>query len=684
MRYVFILAMLCWLCTVVQAQVEPVNPVVEQQLENQAEADEAETEDDSYLQQLQQFGRRPLNLNTATESDLQPFRFLTDLQIQNFLKYRRLAGNLLSIFELQAVPAWDVETINRLRPYVQVGPAVGAVDDFFSRFSGGDHSLLMRVSQVLEKQRGYLPKNDTTGPNYLGGPQRLLFRYKYVYKNLLQFGVLGEKDPGEQFFKGAQRNGFDFYSLHLFARNLGKVKALALGDFTVNLGQGLLTYQSLAFRKSVDVMNIKRQTETFRPYNSPGEINFMRGAAITVGSQRLQLSVFGSSRRVSANAVVDSLNFEDFVSSLSTSGFHRTNAEVDDRYNITQNAVGGRLAYRSKGGLLLAANGIHYQLSKPLQRDDAPYNNFQFRGRQLTGISGEYAYTYRNLHVFGELAFNPGGGKAFLSGLMASLDPRVDLSLLVRSIDRDYHSINGNAFTESTQPINERGVYMGISVRPVRAIRLDAYADFYRFPWLRFRVDRPSSGKDFVTQLTWKPNKVVEVYTRLRHETKAINYSNTDLAYQLTEDVPRVNWRTQVSYKLSRSVTVRARTEMVWYDRGGQQAEEGFLLYADFFYKPMMKPLSLNARLQYFETDGYNSRLYAYENDVLYSFSIPPFADHGYRTYFNANYDFSKKLTAWFRIARTFYTNQSTVGSGNDEINGPGRTDYRLQFLFRF
>jgi hypothetical protein len=332
----------------------------------------------------------------------------------------------------------------------------------------------------------------------------------------------------------------------------------------------------------------------------------------------------------------------------------------------------------------LAANGIHYRLSKPLQRADAPYNNFQFRGRQLTGISGEYAYTYRNLHVFGELAFNPGGGKAFLSGLMASLDPRVDLSLLVRSIDRHYHSFYGNAFTESTQPINERGVYMGISLRPVRAIRLDAYADFYSFPWLRFRVDRPSSGKDFVTQLTWKPNKVVEVYTRLRHETKAINYSNTGLAYRLTEDVPRVNWRTQVSYKLSKSVTVRARTEMVWYDRGGQQAQEGFLLYADFFYRPMMKPLALNARLQYFETDGYNSRLYAYENDVLYSFSIPPFANHGYRTYVNANYDFSKKLTAWFRIARTFYTNQSTVGSGNDQINGPSRTDYRLQFLFRF
>ena len=60
----------------------------------------------------------------------------------------------------------------------------------------------------------------------------------FAYKNLLQFGVVGDKDAGEQFFSGAQNLGFDFYSIHLFARNVGRIKALALGDFTVNMGQG--------------------------------------------------------------------------------------------------------------------------------------------------------------------------------------------------------------------------------------------------------------------------------------------------------------------------------------------------------------------------------------------------------------------------------------------------------------
>lgn len=112
--------------------------------------------------------------------------------------------------------------------------------------------------------------------------------------------------------------------------------------------------------------------------------------------------------------------------------------------------------------------------------------------------------------------------------------------------------------------------------------------------------------------------------------------------------------------------------------------ENGFLLYADVAYKPMMKPFSGNIRLQYFETDGYNSRLYAYENDVLYSFSIPVFYDKGYRYYVNVNYDISKNLTVWARVSQYVYSDKTTVGTGLDEINGNHKTEAKLQLLYRF
>ncbi|HSR40417.1 MAG TPA: helix-hairpin-helix domain-containing protein, partial [Phnomibacter sp.] len=603
------------------------NSTIEQQLENQAEADEAETEDDSYYQQLQLYRRNPLNVNNATEGDLQPLRFLTDFQIQKFLQYRRLMGPLLSFYELQAIPGWDVETINRIRPFVMVGPAYTLFETMNTRFSKGEHSLLMRVSQTLQKSKGFLPK-DTLPPAYPGSPQRLLLRYKYTYKNLLQFGMLGEKDPGEQFFKGAQSKGFDFYSFHLFVRNLGVIKQLAIGDFTLNLGQGLLTYQSLGFRKSVDVMNIKRQTEILRPYNSPGEVNSLRGAAITLGQGPWSFTAFATRQKVSANAEVDSVYNEDYVSSILNNGYHRTSSETADRRNITQSSVGGRLHYK-KGMFMAGVNAIHFSLSKPLRKDSLPYNYFTFSGNKLTAFSGEMSYTWRNLHAFGELAANPGGGMAGIAGLMANLDPRVDFSLLYRNIARNYASLYASAFTESTTPVNEKGLFTGMAIKPNRYFRIDAYADIFSFPWVRYRVNRPSKGKEFLLQLSWRPNKQTEVYTRLRSENKAINLSNTNGPFYETENVARQNWRTQVQYRVSSAITLRARAELMWYDQGGKQEEQGFLLFTDFFYKPMSKPLVFNMRLQYFETDGYNSRIYAFENDVLYSFSIPVFYDKG-------------------------------------------------------
>src|SRR5205085_8420550 len=107
-------------------------------------------------------------------------------------------------------------------------------------------------------------------------------RYKYAYKDLLQYGITGEKDAGEEFFKGSQIQVFDFYSAHFFLHNPGMIRTLALGDYTVNMGQGLIQWQGLAFKKGTDITGIKRQSAVLRPYNSAGEVNFHRGAGITI------------------------------------------------------------------------------------------------------------------------------------------------------------------------------------------------------------------------------------------------------------------------------------------------------------------------------------------------------------------------------------------------------------------
>jgi len=93
----------------------------------------------------------------------------------------------------------------------------------------------------------------------------------------------------------------------------------------------------------------------------------------------------------------------------------------------------------------------------------------------------------------------------------------------------------------------------------------------------------------------------------------------------------------------------------------------------------MLKPFAAVLRLQYFEADDYNSRIYAYENDVMYSYSIPVFYDKGIRYYINFNYDWSKKLSFWVRWAQSVYQDRSTVGSGLDEIRGNRRSELKIQ-----
>ena len=658
--------------------------MAEQQLEAVTENNEdAETEDDSFLQMMRQYLKHPISLNGADILILRELSVLTPIQLQSIIAYRKIFGNFISIYELQAVPGLNLAVIERIRPYVTVSLPENIITSVRERLKGGTKTILARLSQVLEKQKGFTVDTASGNSHYPGSRQKLYMRYKYQYKNLLQYGIVGEKDAGEQFFKGAQKAGFDFYSAHFFARNIGSIKSIALGDFTVNLGQGLTQWQSLAFKKGPEVTNIKRQLPVLRPYNSAGEINFHRGVGITMVKKSMEATIFASYKKIDANLEADNINDEGHISSLQISGLHRTNSEADDRHIQRQLVFGGNWAYNS-GNIHLGINAVQYHFKLPLRKADEPYNRYALSGTDFGNYSVDYSYTFKNFHLFGEAAFSNKLDKAFVNGLIVSVDSRVDMSLLHRHISKSYQALYANAFTESTFPNNEQGIFAGITIRPDNRWRLDAYADFFRFPWLKYLVDAPTAGTDFMMQASYRPNKQLDLYVRYRSETKSKNYNPDVLTLTPVIAKRKQNIRSHFSYKLNRTLTLRNRVEMVWFDKKGGGAQQGFLTYVDMIIKPMMKKYSGSVRLQYFETDGYDSRMYAFENDVLYSYSIPVFYDRGYRYYFNINYDLTPKLSLWLRWAQTIYTDKQVIGSGLDEIMGNKRSEVKLQAFYQF
>lgn len=670
------------------AQEKHQTPVNEQQLELQAEREEGLTEDDTQWQQLEYWQKHPLNLNAAIEHELKGLRLLTDLQISNFLLYRKLLGPLLQVHELQAIPAWDVATIKQLLPYIIVSDQKHLVARLGERLRHGEQTALLRFAQRISSSGDHKKTTDS----YLGSTTAVLFRYKYNYKNLLQYGITGDKDAGEQFLKGTQQKGFDFYSFHFFARKLGIIQSLAIGDFMVGLGQGLIQWQGMAFKKSASVLNIKRQKPALQPYNSAGEYNFHRGIGITLQKKNIRCTLFGSLRRLDANLVADSaFDEQEYISSIITSGYHRTPAELSDRHAVRCATAGGSLQIVSNRSHI-GIQAVQYNLSKPLQPSADIYDRYAIRGRNWSNYSFDYGYTFRNVHVYGEVAFDRARNKAMIHGLLASLDPKVDMAIVYRNISPRYQSLFSNAFTENSLPVNENGLYAGLSVRPVAGWKLDMYADVFRFPWLKYQVHAPSAGHEYLVQVGYTPNKHLEIYSRFRHETKWKNSADSVFAIPPLAPVTRLNWRTQINYQLNRSVELRSRVETVWFVGNGQQKETGFLFYTDVYVKPAFRSFFFNGRLQYIETDSYNSRIYAWENTVLYNFSIPPLYSKAFRCIVNVNYRLtarrttqqSKKINCLISLscAQSVYPSKTAIEATENAVEAYNRADYKLQIIF--
>jgi hypothetical protein len=661
------------ICTV-SCYCQDLPPITQQQLENLAETNDVEPKDDSFLQQLEYFRKHPINLNSATLEELQAIRFLNELQIASFFRYRSLLGNFIDIHELQAVPGWNLNTINKVLPFVTVGNAVSVKESFRSRFHNGDNTILFRISRVLEKSTGY---DTTLNTHYMGDRNHLMFRYRYQYKDLLYIGMTSDKDAGEQFFRGAQSKGFDFYSFHFFIRRLGIIKSMAIGDYTVNLGQGLIQWQSLAFEKSPEVMAIKRQAPVLVPYRSAGEFYFNRGIGITLQKARFETTVFASYKKISGNIVNDtSVKF----TSLLTSGYYRTPSEIGDRNKISLASFGGNISY-NVSSLRMGFNTVFHHFDIPFQKRDEPYNLYAVSGRKIFNSSIDYSYTYKNLHFFGEAAIDNKFHHAFVNGALISVDPKADVSIFYRNIQKQYQSLFGNAFTENTNPVNEKGFYAGLLLRPAAGWQLNGYADFFQFPWIKYLVNSPTNGFDYLVQLNYQPNKVFGMYLRFRNQNKPTDSSGSGAIY-FPSDQLKQNVRIHLFQQLSRKLSINTRVEMLWFNQRLNNKENGFLSYVEMQY--VWKKVSTNIRVQYFETNSYNSRIYVYESDVLYSFSIPAFYDKGFRYFLNVHHDITNKLQCWLRLAQTIYVDKNTIGTSLDEISGNKKTEARLQLLYTF
>lgn len=665
--------------------------VIQQRIELISEQLETEELDlTNLLEQLNYFYDNPINLNNATFEELEKLQLLTDVQISDVLLHVKQYGKFISKYELQALRYWDLQTIDLVLPFIRVDDKLDQLHVSLSEaLKYGKFEIFLRYQTTPQHKAGYeeVPDSirESSSKYYYGNDDRYYTRMRFSYRTNLSVGFTAEKDPGEEFFKGSQKKGFDFYSAHAFYQGGKYLKAVALGDYQVQIGQALNFWSGYAFGKTADVSNIKKNAQPLRPYTSVDENRFMRGAAVDLAYNQFGLTLFGSLKNADASLIDDSLAEDlEFVSSIDLSGFHRTHTEIAKKDQLQERIAGANLRYKQRS-FSMGVAAVYQGYDKDYSKAQQVYNQFDFRGRKTTSLSADYSYVWKNFNLFGELSRSSHSNDyAFLQGLIIAIDSRATLSVLYRDYGKAYQTFYNNGFAEGTLTQNEKGLYLGLRTKLNSSWTLTTYMDFFKSPWLKYQVDAPTIGHEFLGQLSYKPNKQMEFYARYREQLRQKNSRDADEIITTVEDVFQRNYRLNFSYQVTEAIQLKSRIEYVTIHRPSNDPEKGMIFTQDILIRPKSVPFDLALRYALFDTDSYDTRIYTFETNALYVFSVPAYYYQGSRAYFTLRYTFLRKCDLWVRYGTFIYSNRTSLSSGGEAIQGNVKSDVTLQLRIHF
>jgi hypothetical protein len=267
--------------------------------------------------------------------------------------------------------------------------------------------------------------------------------------------------------------------------------------------------------------------------------------------------------------------------------------------------------------------------------------------------------------------------------MLVNLAPQISMSVLHRHYDKDYQANYSNAFGETSNVRNESGLYLGLEVHPIKYWTITSYFDTYHFLWLKTGVDAPSQGNEWFVQADYNPTRNFSIYLRVKNEIKQKN-QNAETGIDPLIDEKLLKTRLHLTYQINKQLAIKNRIETTKYQEGSVPAEYGYMIYQDIFYDLKKIPLSLNTRFAVFDTESYNTRVYAYESDILYAFSIPAYYSKGTRFYVNAKYTIADFIDVWIKYSQTYYADKEVISSGLNQINGNTKSEIKAQLRIKF
>lgn len=629
--------------------------------------EEDETQDwDVVYDALCELESSPVDINTATKEDLQRIPFLNDEDIAEILEYVFRNGDMLSKQELVSVKSLSAVKRTLLEYFIKVVPTK---HDGFPSVKNllryGDNKLVADGNVPL-----YSRKGDKNG--YMGYKYKHSLRYDHTYGDYLRIGFVAAQDAGEPFFSGRNRMGYDFYSGYLSLRKLGRIKQLTVGRYRLGMGMGLIMNNNLSFGKTLLTTTVNRSGTTIRPHSSRSSYNYLQGVAATVGICRnVDISAFVSDRKIDAT-----LNSDDgSIATILKSNYHRTESEMNKKNNASQFAAGGNITY-APGRFVFGISAIYTSLSRMLQPNtSSAYRRYYASGKEFCNIGIDYGYHNGKFSFLGETATGNCKAVATINSVSYRLLSNLSLNAVQRYYSYRYYSLFSSSFSDGGAVQNESGLYVGASWQPLRKLSVRYYFDVAYFPWAKYQAAEASHSFDNMLSAEYNTGNVT---IAARYRLKIREKDNADKSGLIDQTTHRA--------RLSAKFTAEA-----WNVKA--QCDISSMKYKDNSFGYMasvsggctaIRNIGLYASTGYFNTDDYNSRIYAYERGMAYDFSFPSYYGEGirYSLFLNAEVIKNLKLSAKFGVTNLF--DRNTIGSGLQQVDKSSVADVQLQLGWKF
>ena len=574
----------------------------------------------------------PIDLNHTNEEELEQLYFLSPRQIDDILLYadRHPFENL---YELRLIPSLADYEIRDLLPFIQITNDQSPITNNnikYARevFAHAKHELVARVdARNIE---------DTTGTD----PIFAQFRYRFDYQRRVTFGAQLRRPVGGM-AKDLQ------YGAYLQLTDIAPhVHKIVGGNYQASFGQGLVLAPVFHSGKSMYVASAGMQRQGLRYYGGADGAG-MHGAGTTLRWE------WGKSTRLDASALYSMRRAND---------------------STWQHTVGANLTLRHKR-LELQLTGIENIWSDSIRPyRNAKYNQHYFRGFNQAVLGASVRYNYGWFDVFGEVAtsenykrfeetsnpqtFKPSNwGFGVLAGSRFYPADGVSLIALYRYYSPWFDNTWGYGFSETSRINDENGGYLGFDITRLKNWRFSGYGDVFYFSGYKYGLGDATKtiGYDALVEAKYSviSNQFSAYSASLRLRARKKGSSTYSARFQF--DWSKGPWSLRTTADANLSSQSSAVSSQPY---GISLAQDVAFDFSKLSTLNSQLPLSLRLRLQGFDAQNWSNRIYLYEHDVLYSFSIPATYGLGGRAYLCLKWQIINQLALYLRVSETVYSSK--------------------------